>query len=56
IGYIFILAVSFTIAWLCYRIAPFGWLIGRPQSLSVSSKGVLNHEQTHRSVVSESNK
>lgn len=56
IGYIFILVVSFTIAWLCYRIAPFGWLIGRPQSLSVSSKGVLNHEQTHRSVVSESNK
>ncbi|KRK11773.1 Acyltransferase [Lacticaseibacillus zeae DSM 20178 = KCTC 3804] len=54
VGYLGILGVSFGIAWFCYKVSPFGWLIGRPQSLSLSAKGVLNHEQAHRSVISES--
>ena len=54
LGYLGILGVSFGIAWFCYKVSPFGWLIGRPQSLSLSAKGVLNHEQAHRSVISES--
>lgn len=54
LGYLGILGVSFGMAWFCYKVSPFGWLIGRPQSLPLSAKGVLNHEQTHRSVISES--
>ncbi|BAN75350.1 MULTISPECIES: acyltransferase family protein [Lacticaseibacillus] len=54
LGYLGILGVSFGIAWFCYKVSPFGWLIGRPQSLSLSAKGVLHHEQAHRSVISES--
>ncbi|MDE3316090.1 acyltransferase [Lacticaseibacillus zeae] len=54
VGYLGILGGSFGIAWFCYKVSPFGWLIGRPQSLSLSAKGVPNHEQAHRSVISES--
>ena len=54
LGYLSILGISFAIAWFCYKVSPFGWLIGRPQSLLLATKGVLNHEQTHRSVISES--
>lgn len=31
LGYVFVLAVSFGIAWFCYKVPPFGILIGRPQ-------------------------
>lgn len=30
-GYIFVLGVSFAVAWFCYKVKPFGILIGRPQ-------------------------
>ncbi|ERL63961.1 acyltransferase [Schleiferilactobacillus shenzhenensis] len=51
-GYMFVLGLSFLIAWFCYRVAPFGWLIGRPQRGPGVKKGVLDHEYPHRSTVS----
>lgn len=30
-GYAAVVALSFGLAWFCYRVAPFGFLIGRPQ-------------------------
>lgn len=31
IGYLFVLGFSFGVAWFCYKVAPFGIFIGRPQ-------------------------
>lgn len=31
IGWLFVLAISFIIAWIFYKVSPFGFLIGRPQ-------------------------
>lgn len=31
IGYLFTIVFSFAIAWFCYKVPPFGILIGRPQ-------------------------
>ncbi|MFT8842468.1 MAG: acyltransferase [Schleiferilactobacillus harbinensis] len=52
LGYAFVLGLSFLIAWFCYRVPPFGWLIGRPQPWHAGKKGVLHYEHTHRSSVS----
>lgn len=30
LGYAFVVATSFVIAWFCYKVRPFGFLIGRP--------------------------
>ncbi|MTV81233.1 acyltransferase family protein [Lactobacillus sp. CRM56-3] len=31
ISYLFVIGVSFIVAWFCYKVPPFGILIGRPQ-------------------------
>lgn len=31
VGYLLVIAVSFGVAWFCYKVPPFGLLIGRPQ-------------------------
>ncbi|WP_054735912.1 hypothetical protein [Secundilactobacillus similis] len=31
VGYGFVLVYSFALAWFCYKVAPFGILVGRPQ-------------------------
>lgn len=31
VGYGVVLTLSLSVAYFCYRVAPFGWLIGRPQ-------------------------
>lgn len=30
-GYLLVIGFSFAVAWFCYRVTPFGFLIGRPQ-------------------------
>lgn len=53
LGYLFVLGSSFFISWLCYRVAPFGLLIGRPQrrttkatQSSQQNKYTTNSQQT----------
>lgn len=52
VGYAWVLGGSFAIAWFCYRVPPFGALIGRPQWHPW--KGVYayvqNHVKTHPTI------
>ncbi|MFD1670752.1 acyltransferase [Agrilactobacillus yilanensis] len=41
LGYVFVLGGAYLISWFCYKIPPFGVLIGRPQWHL--SKGVTQH-------------
>ncbi|KRL49702.1 acyltransferase family protein [Levilactobacillus spicheri] len=45
VGYLFVLGGALTISWFCYRVPPFGVLIGRPQWHPL--KGVLAHVSNH---------
>ncbi|WP_461218452.1 acyltransferase [Lapidilactobacillus salsurivasis] len=38
LGYLFVLGGSFGLAYFCYRVTPFGYLIGRPQKLKFLAK------------------
>ncbi|MGL2230483.1 acyltransferase, partial [Oenococcus oeni] len=29
-GWVLVIAISFMIAWFCYKVPPFGFLVGRP--------------------------
>jgi hypothetical protein len=31
VGYLFVMSISYGVAWFCYRVPPFGIFIGRPQ-------------------------
>lgn len=53
VGYALVLGMSFGIAWFCYKVAPFGILIGRPQIHLFKKKGDKAHDQiNHASVQS----
>ncbi|WP_281165756.1 acyltransferase [Liquorilactobacillus sicerae] len=41
IGWMLVILVSFLIAWACYKIPPFGFLIGRPNVHLVTEKNFL---------------
>lgn len=45
VGYAWVLGGSFAISWFCYRVPPFGALIGRPQWHPL--KGVYAYVQNH---------
>lgn len=47
LGYLFVIGTAFAIAWGCYKIPPFGALIGRPQ-WHPFKKGVRQHDQIIR--------
>ncbi|MFD1486205.1 acyltransferase [Lacticaseibacillus baoqingensis] len=57
IGYALVLTISFAIAWFCYRVAPFGILIGRPQiHLFNRQKGMVIHDATYHTTVQSTQK
>lgn len=58
VGYVFVLAVSFGIAYFCYKVPPFGLLIGRPQwhILKKNRKGAIAHDRTQSVPVSPTTK
>ncbi|WP_125588986.1 acyltransferase [Companilactobacillus jidongensis] len=43
-GYAFVLGGAFLISWFCYKVPPFGILIGRPQKLKRSTLNVKNNQ------------
>ncbi|KRM11342.1 acyltransferase [Paucilactobacillus suebicus] len=45
-GYVFVAAGSFLIAWFCYKVPPFGILIGRPQKKH--RKEVTEYDKTYK--------
>lgn len=48
VGYVFVLGGAFLISWFCYKIPPFGVLIGRPQCHL--TKGVKKYVRNNESV------
>lgn len=58
VGYLFVFSGSLAISWFCYKVPPFGVLIGRPQ-WHLFSKGVSSHVKnnlkTNQSVKSSRN-
>lgn len=48
VGYVFVLGGAFLISWFCYKIPPFGVLIGRPQWHL--TKGVKKYVRNNESV------
>lgn len=48
LGYAFVWLGSFGIAYFCYKVPPFGRLIGRPQKRQGLSKGVLIHDKINQ--------
>lgn len=51
IGYLLVLGISFAIAWFCYKVAPFGILIGRPQVHLFNKKGMVAHDPTYHASI-----
>lgn len=56
IGYIFVLGISFAIAWFCYKVPPFGIFIGRPQVHLFKKKGVQAYDKTHEPALTAAKK
>lgn len=56
LGYIFVIAISFGIAWFGYRVAPFGILIGRPQVHLFKKKGMVLHDHTNKVIITTTEK
>lgn len=63
LGYLFVIAVSFGIAWFCYKVPPFGLLIGRPQWHVLARnrrpkqvKGVAENDRTDRNALQTTEK
>ncbi|WP_404819970.1 acyltransferase family protein [Lacticaseibacillus daqingensis] len=58
VGYASVVAVSFAIAWFCYKVAPFGLLIGRPQwhLLKKNRKGARPHDRTQSAPLATTDK
>ncbi|WP_179395860.1 acyltransferase [Lacticaseibacillus absianus] len=58
VGYVFVLAVSFGIAWFCYKVPPFGILIGRPQwhVLKKNRKGARQLDRTQSTPLTSAGK
>ena len=51
VGYAFVLGGAFLISWFCYKVPPFGVLIGRPQwHLSKRTKGVSKNVRNNESI------
>lgn len=48
LGYLFVASGSFLIAWFCYKVPPFGILIGRPQRRSAKRKEVMHYDRTYK--------
>ncbi len=51
VGYVIVIGMSFGIAWFCYKVAPFGILIGRPQIHLFAKKGAPVHDQTYHATI-----
>lgn len=47
LGYALVAASSFLIAWFCYKVVPFGILIGRPQRRR-QRKEVIKYDRTYK--------
>lgn len=56
LGYVFVLGGAFLISWFCYKIPPFGFLIGRPQWHLTKGvrKNVRNNNAIEQSVEEKS--
>ncbi|HJF86493.1 MAG TPA: acyltransferase [Companilactobacillus farciminis] len=52
VGYAFVLGGSFLISWFCYKVPPFGVLIGRPQRIfsAKKAKGVVENVRNNESI------
>jgi len=51
LGYAFVLGGAFLISWFCYKVPPFGVLIGRPQwHIKGVKKNVKNNESFKRAI------
>lgn len=48
LGYAFVLGGAFLISWFCYKVPPFGVLIGRPQWHL--TKGVKKYVRNNESI------
>lgn len=48
IGYLFVWLISFGIAYFCYKVPPFGRLIGRPQKRRYLVKEVFVHDKVNQ--------
>ncbi|APX71794.1 acyltransferase [Companilactobacillus allii] len=53
IGYAFVLGGAFLISWFCYKVPPFGILIGRPQKLKRSKFNVKNNQSIKPAIEKE---
>ncbi|MFD0896453.1 acyltransferase [Loigolactobacillus binensis] len=56
VGYLLVVAISFGIAWFCYRVPPFGIMIGRPQVHLFKKRGMVLHDQTNKSIITTTQK
>lgn len=54
LGYAFVLGVAFLISWFCYKVPPFGILIGRPQKLKRSLLNVKNNQSIKPAIEKQS--
>jgi len=56
IGYAFVLGGAFLVSWFCYKVPPFGILIGRPQwhlsklKKSPKTKGAIENVKNNESI------
>ena len=54
VGYAFVLGGAFLISWFCYKVPPFGVLIGRPQwhlsKVKKEAKGVKENVKNNESI------
>lgn len=53
LGYAFVLGGAFLISWFCYKVPPFGILIGRPQKLTRSKFNVKNNQSIKPAIEKE---
>ncbi|WP_075888125.1 acyltransferase [Companilactobacillus crustorum] len=50
VGYAFVLGGAFLISWFCYKVPPFGVLIGRPQWHISKTKGARENVKNNKSI------
>ena len=53
-GYLFVISGSWLISFFCYKVPPFGVLVGRPQKLNLFRKKRVNYDQINQQVTSTS--
>lgn len=54
IGYLFVIGGSWLISYFCYKVPPFGVLIGRPQKLILLRKKRMNYDKINGKITTTS--